>query len=169
MPLGMEQETSLAVADEPFARADHTYAEAIRLSDEWVLRVEQSPKLLHRSAIRQEDTMNVLGWAFERLARAGRQSDVQRVLADAEQAVAIVLPRSKPMREATVERWRNLEELVAELAALRDRADRVCRETEALRTLHRLANQQSRQMVRRDSSTSRRTPAFLRETRYNSE
>jgi hypothetical protein len=33
-----------------------------------------------------------------------------------------------------------------------DRADRVCRETEALRTLHRLAIQQSRQMVRRDRS-----------------
>ena len=55
------------------------------------------------------------------------------------------------MREADVER-RKLQELVTEIGALRDRADRACREAQALRKKHRLTIQQSRQLVRESTS-----------------
>jgi hypothetical protein len=53
-----------------------------------------------------------------------------------------------------VERRHKLKELVAEVVALRDQLDRVRRESEALCRIRRLAIQQSRQLVRSNSSKS---------------
>ena len=54
-----------------------------------------------------------------------------------------------------VEQWRNLQGLIAEAAALRDRADSACRETQTLRRTYRRAIQQSLRLLRCHGSTSR--------------
>jgi len=69
--------------------------------------------------------------------------------------LAIAFSQERSMREATVEQWRNLHGLIAEAAALRDRADRACRETQTLRTTYRQAIQQSHRLLWRPWSTSR--------------
>jgi len=74
LPIGMNKEASLSVADELFARAERIHSEALRLNEECGIAVGESLKLLHRTAVRHEITMEVLGRAFERLARAGRPS-----------------------------------------------------------------------------------------------
>ena len=51
-------------------------------------------------------------------------------------------------REGTVNRQRDLRNLFAEVAAVRDRAERACRETQALRNAYRLAIERTRSILR---------------------
>ena len=57
------------------------------------------------------------------------------------------------MRGAKVELRRNLQDLIAEVRALRDEADRVCRETQDLRKTYRRAIQKSGQLLRQRRTT----------------
>ena len=70
-------------------------------------------------------------------------------------------------REGTVNRQRDLRNLFAEVAAVRDRAERACRETQALRNAYRLAIEKTRSILR---SGREREPVSCQSTerRYDS-
>jgi|SRR6516225_12060113 len=78
-----------------------------------------------------------------------------------------VFVQKRTAGEGTMNRQRDLRNLFAEVAAVRDRAERVCRETQALRNAYRLAIERTRWIILR--SGREREPVSCQPTeRYNS-
>jgi hypothetical protein len=82
-------------------------------------------------------------------------------------ACSPVFDQKSTAGEGTMNRQRDLRNLSAEVAAVRDRAERACRETQALSKAYRLAIEKTRWMLR---SAREREPVSRQPTerRYNS-